>query len=145
MERIERVREVLTQQLDSEYLRRRAEAGWSVVAVEWQRKVEDQGRAAAPETQEVPFGLRVSADCFHLEEDPTERQALLLMMDLIVQDNPLSKVAEELNRQGLRTRQGSKWSPVSVFNMLPRLIEAGPRIFSSEEWAARKGRLAKFA
>ena len=67
------------------------------------------------------------------------------MMELIVQDNPLSKVAQELNRQGFNTRQGVNWTPVSVFNMLPRLIEAGPLIFSSEEWLARKGKLVNLA
>jgi hypothetical protein len=33
----------------------------------------------------------VAADCSHLEEDRTEKQALLLIMDLIVQDRPLPK------------------------------------------------------
>jgi hypothetical protein len=36
------------------------------------------------------------------------------------------------------TREGLKWNPVSVFKMLPRLIEAGPKIFSSEEWQQRR-------
>jgi hypothetical protein len=65
------------------------------------------------------------------------------MMEQIVQDEPLSKVAQELNSRGHRTRQGTKWSPVAVFNLLPRLIEAGPRIFSSEEWVARREQLLK--
>jgi hypothetical protein len=142
MAKIERLREILTGQLDPEYLKRRTEAGWKLVALEWERALE--GKAQGEITEDVPFGLRVAADCFHLEEDPTERQVLILMMDLIVQDNPLSKVADELNRQGFRTRPGAKWSPVSVFNLLPRLIEVGPRIFSSEEWTARKRHLVKF-
>src|SRR6266536_90953 len=124
MAKVERVREMLTQPLDPEYLKRRAESGWRLVALEWQRELEGEGEATMA-TEEVPFGLHVAADCLHLEEDPTERQALMLMMDLIVQDNPLSKVSDELNQQGFRTRYGSKWSPVSVFNMLPRLIEVG--------------------
>ncbi len=145
MAKTERVREVLTEPLDLEYLKRRTEAGWRLVAVEWQRQLDDEAQRASTLTEDVPFGLRVAADCSHLEEDPTERQVLMLMMDLIVQDHPLSKVAEELNQQGFQTRQRSKWNPVAVFNMLPRLIEVGPRIFSSEEWVARKQRLVKFA
>jgi hypothetical protein len=145
MAKTERVREVLTEPLDPEYLRRRTEAGWRLVAVEWQRQLDDEAQRASTLTEDVPFGLRVAADCSHLEEDPTERQVLMLMMDLIVQDHPLSKVAEELNQQGFQTRQRSKWNPVAVFNMLPRLIEVGPRIFSSEEWLARKRRLVNFA
>ena len=53
----------------------------------------------------------------------------------------LPQVAEELNRRGFRTRTGGKWSPVSVFQMLPRLIEIGPRLFSTEEWHQRRERI----
>jgi hypothetical protein len=60
------------------------------------------------------------------------------MMELIIQDGPYSFIAEELNRRGYRTREESQWSPISVFEMLPRLIDAGPRILSSENWHRRK-------
>jgi hypothetical protein len=30
-----------------------------------------------------------------------------------------------------------------VFELLPRLIEAGPRIFTSEEWIERRKRLGQ--
>ena len=51
-----------------------------------------------------------------------------------------------LNRaseQRFRTRSGALWNPVSVFNLLPRLIEVGPRIFSNDERQERKERLPK--
>ncbi len=35
-------------------------------------------------------------------------------------------------------RDGRPWSRVAVFNMIPRLIEVGPRFFSSEEWEQRR-------
>jgi len=127
----------------SEYFQEKTEAGWKLVAVEWQREIEggqDEPRAFI---EDVPFGLRVSSDCQHLEENPSEKEVLVTMMDLIVQDNPLSKVAAEMNQRGFRTRQGGRWAPVTVFNMLPRLIEVGPRIFSSEEWSERRQRLLK--
>jgi hypothetical protein len=60
---------------------------------------------------------------------------------LIVQDLPLSRVADELNRQSFRTRDGFQWSQISVFNLLPRLVEAGPHIFSSQQWTARRQHL----
>jgi hypothetical protein len=143
MPKVERIREVLIGSLSADYLKQKAEAGWKLVALEWQREVEGRAEEPLELTEDVPYGLRVAADCSHLEEDRTEKQALLLMMDLIVQDQPLSRVADGLNRAGFRTRQGSPWSPVSVFNMLPRLIEVGPRIFSSEEWMARRDRLMR--
>jgi hypothetical protein len=31
-----------------------------------------------------------------------------------------------------------RWTPVSVFQMLPRLIEVGPKIFSTREWQERR-------
>jgi len=143
MARVERIRELIRVSVGPEYFKEKTEAGWKLVAVEWQREIE--GGLEEPHTfiEDVPFGLRVAADCQHLEEDPRERDILVLMMDLIVQDQPLSKVADGLNQAGFRTRQGSPWSPVSVFNMLPRLIEAGPHIFSSEEWTARREHLMR--
>jgi hypothetical protein len=143
MPKLERVREIVRDSLTAEYLKQRTDAGWKLVAVEWQREIEGGLEEAQRFIEDVPFGLRVAADCQHLEEDPTERDILVLMMDLIVQDQPLSRVADGLNRAGFRTRQGSAWSPVSVFNMLPRLIEVGPHIFSSEEWMARRERLMR--
>ena len=93
--------------------------------------------------EEVPYGLRVASDCTRLEEDPDERNVLMQMMEFIVQDRSVSEVATELSRIGLRTRKGSLWSPVDVFNMLPRLIEVGPKIFSTDEWETRRERLLK--
>ncbi len=143
MPRVERIRESVTGPVDAEHIRQKAEAGWRLVALEWQR--ETQGEDGESETliQEVPYGLRVAHDCLHLVEDPDEKSALVMMMELIVRDDPFSQVATELNERGFRTRNGSAWTPVSVFNMLPRLIEVGPRIFSSEEWEARKERLMR--
>src|SRR6516165_10584283 len=143
MSKLERVREIVRDSLTTEYLKQKTDAGWRLVAVEWQREVEAEVEQQPEFIEDVPFGLRVAADCQHLEEDPTERDILVLMMDLIVQDQPLSRVADGLNQAGFRTRQGSPWSPVSVFNMLPRLIEVGPHIFSSEEWMARRERLMR--
>jgi hypothetical protein len=145
MAKLERIREVLTKPLEPEYVKQRAEAGWELVAVEWEHEVEADEKEPPRVIEDVPYGLRVGDDGAHLVENPAETQVLILMLDCIVQDCPFSKVADELNRSGLRTRNGSKWEAVSVFNMLPRLIQVGPRIFSSEEWQARRKHVAAFA
>jgi len=144
MAKLERVREVLSKPLDSEYIKLRAEAGWKLVAVEWEREVEEPQEQPRQSLEEIPYGLRVSDDCLHLVENPAETQILIRMLDGIVQDLPFSKIADELNRSGLRTRSGTTWEPVFVFNMLPRLIQVGPRIFSSEEWQAQKKHVVNY-
>ena len=146
MARVERIREVLTGAVDLEYVRQKTEAGWKLVAMEWRREITgDETSASVSVAEEVPYGLRVADDCSHLENDPQERNVLVQMMELIVQDCSITSVASELNKHGLRTSNGSFWTPVSVFNMLPRLIEVGPTIFSSDDWEARRERFLKMA
>ena len=113
-----------------------------MAAVEWERESE---AAVVPEqlTEEVPFGLQVGDDCRHLQENIAEKQVLILIMEMIVQDRKLSQIADELNQRRYRTRQGNSWNPATVFNLLPRLIEVGPRIFTSDEWVARRQHLFK--
>jgi len=138
----ERIRESVEGSLDPEYVQQRRRAGWRLAAVEWQRESQASAPEPAPRLEEPPFGARVSGDCAHLEENPPEMQFLLTMMELIIQDISIVKVAEELNRRGYRTRAGAEWGPVAVFNMLPRLIELTPRIFSTDEWVERRKRLS---
>jgi hypothetical protein len=143
----ERIRESLQAPLEATYVKQREQAGWKLVAVEWERvaatpAVPAQPSEPAPNLEDAPFGLRVAGDCEHLEQNPAEMQFLLSMMELIIQDISLVKVAEELNRKGFRTRKGAEWGPVAVFNMLPRLIELTPRIFNNEEWLERRKHLS---
>ena len=140
MPRMEHIREVVSAPPTQEYLQQKAGAGWRLIALEWAREVEAGKEEPGPPKEDVPFGLRVADDCTHLEEDSTEKQILMLTMALIVDDSPLSRVASELNRRGFRTRHGSEWSPASVFKLLPRLVEVGPRIFSSADWSAQRKR-----
>jgi hypothetical protein len=141
MAKLERVRESVEGSLDPEYVKQRERSGWRLVAVEWQREADTAAPEPAPRVEETPFGVRVAGDCEHLEENPQEMQFLLTMMELIIQDVSIVKIAEELNRKGYRTRKGGEWGPVAVFNMLPRLIELTPRIFATEEWVERRKRL----
>ena len=137
MARVDRLRELLSEPLTEDYVRKRMGQGWKPVAVEWQREIEGEEEEIARFKEEVPYGLRVADDCLHLEESPSERQVLEILLNLIVTDDSLSQLAEELNRQGFRTRQGSKWTQVAVFNMLPRLIEAAPQIRRTSPSLAR--------
>jgi len=141
MAKVERIREVLQEPLTPEYLRERTAAGWKPVAVEWQRETETAETDPGRLSEEVPFGLRVADDGKRLTENPTEKQALMLIMEKIVLDSPISEIADELNRQGFRTRQGFNWNEATVFDMLPRLIDAGPQLLSGDEWVERRRRL----
>ena len=78
-----------------------------------------------------------------LEESPREWDAMTLMLKLICDDRRLSEVAEELNGAGYRRRDGSEWTQVAIFSLLPRLIEIGPRVYTSDEWLAQKPFLQK--
>jgi hypothetical protein len=140
MKKTERVRQVVSGELSPDEFKRRAEEGWKLVAMEWEREVEpsETVTAEAPLPAPVPFGLQVEAASGRLEENPAERELLFQMMELIVEEGSYARIAEEINRRGFRTRQGTKWSPVSVFEMLPRLIEVGPHVFQSAEWQKRR-------
>lgn len=141
MAKMERIREVVRGPLDPEYVRQRSEAGWELVAVEWQRPAEGGEQEPARSAEDVPYGFRVANDCLHLEENPSEMDALTLILELIVQDRSLSHMAEMLNQRGFRTREGAEWSVVGVYNLLPRLIEVSPRILTTEAWTERRKRI----
>jgi recombinase len=132
MAKVERFREVLYRPFDEGYFRAKLNEGWRLIAVHWERDVEDATPEAARWTEEVPYGLRVADDCVHLEEDPAERPALELMLKLISSDKSMSQIARELNDQKLRNRNGTPWTQTAVFNMLPRLIEAAPHLWKKE-------------
>ena len=135
MKKTERIRQVISGPVAETDLKKQVEKGWKLVAIEWEREV-DAAEEQLP--AEVPFGLRIAPETQHLEEDPRERETLFQLMELIVREGSYSRIADELNRRGYRTRQGGVWSPVSVFEMLPRLIEVGPHLFRSPEWEKRR-------
>jgi hypothetical protein len=142
----ERTRDILNRPLTNELLRQRADAGWQVSSIEWRRELPGNSPAYSPaesRVEEIPYGLRISDDCQRLEVDPEENRVLMQMMELLVQDFPFTSVASDLNEKGYRTREGKRWSAVSVFNMLPRLVEAGPTMFPTEDWETRRQHFAK--
>lgn len=141
MPKVERMREVLAGPLTPAYIDQKFRTGWKPVVVVWEREVEGAPPEPANITEPVPYGLKISEDCMQLEQDIQEKEALVVMLEMIIQDKPLTEIAESLNQRGFRTRYNTKWTPGTVFDMLPRLIEVGPRVFTSEEWVARRGRL----
>jgi hypothetical protein len=138
-----RIREPLSGSPTLEYLNERMSAGWKLVALEWEKAADGAVPATEEEAQEIPYGLQVSSDGQRLVANPTERQIIILALDRIVEDCPFSQVAEELNRRGHRTREGKAWTPAALFNLLPRMIEVGPRLFVSEDWTQRRQRLSR--
>jgi hypothetical protein len=139
MAHFERIRDVISGPFSSEIIGQRTAAGWQLVSIEWRRELPDlEAPTEGAFSEDIPYGLRISDDCQRLEIEPTENQALMLMMDLLGQDFSYSHIVSDLNEKGFRTRDGKPWSRVAVFNMMPRLIEVGPRLFSSEEWKTRQ-------
>jgi hypothetical protein len=139
MAQTQRMREVISGPLSAEQLERRQAEGWRLVAVEWERSPSAVG--VHPPLMEVAYGLRVAADHQHLEENPVEVQVMLDILEGIVQDQPMSRIAENLNRRGRVMRTGEPWTQSAVFELLPRLIDFGPRLFSRDEWTERRRKL----
>ena len=141
MAKFERIREEVSEPPGFNYWQQKIAAGWRLAAVEWTREVAGAEPAPPEVAEEIPYGLKIADDCAHLEVNVSEREALMFMLELIVQDRTLSQVASEMNNRGYRTRRGAEWGPASVFNLLHRMIEIGPNVFSQAEWAARRRRL----
>lgn len=148
---VEHTRDLVPEPLTFDYFLQKIAAGWQLVAIEWQRtaKLEEaepfrtSQEQAGDWIEEIPYGLRVADDGRHLEPNVSETRVLLLFMEGIVSDQRLNFIADNLNRLGLRTRDGRKWSSPALFDLLPRLIEAGPKLLKTGEWVQRRTRLLK--
>jgi len=137
MAHFERIRDVVSGPASADVIRQRSQAGWQMVSIEWRRELPDsETPTEGAYGEDIPYGLRISDDGLRLEVHPAENRALMLMMDLLGQDFSYSAIVSDLNEKGFRTRSGKPWTRVAVFNMMPRLIEVGPRLFASEEWKA---------
>ncbi len=101
MPKLQHMREILSGPLTGNYLESKTNEGWKAVAVIWEREVPDDAPPLADIAQPVPYGLKIAEDCVALEQDMQEREALLAMLEMIIQDKPLSQIAEELNRARL--------------------------------------------
>jgi hypothetical protein len=141
MAHFERIRDVISGPFSPEVIHQRTASGWQLVSIEWRRELpESEAPSQGAFSEDIPYGLRISDDGQRLEIDPIENRTLMLMMELLVQDFPYSSIVSDLNEKGLRMRDGRPWTRVAVFNMTPRLIEVGPRLFSTEEWSKARQR-----
>jgi hypothetical protein len=143
MPKKERLREAVTSLANPNYLTERAAAGWRMAAIEWERDIPDQEPELPAWSEDIPYGMQVSGDGERLTENPTEIETIVLALDMIVEDCPLSRVSAEMNRRGFRMRDGKAWTPTALFTMLPRMIQMGPRVFSSEQWMTRRQKLPR--
>ena len=148
MPKTERTREAVNGLPTLEYLSRKVQDGWKLVGLEWEREApgldtDEPGGEPREWAEQIPYGLRVSDDCTRLVENPLELEIITIALDMIVEDAPLSRVSDELNIRGYRTRQGNPWSPGALFSMLPRMIQVGPKLFTSQQWMERRQRLPK--
>lgn len=143
MAKKERIRESLTGIPTLQYLNSRIELGWRPSAIEWERDIPLEGEEMGGWREEIPYGLQVSDDCTGLIENPAEREIITIAIDMVVDDQPLSRVAAELNKRNYRTRAAKEWTPSDLFSLLPRMIQVGPKLFTSEEWTLRRQRLPR--
>jgi hypothetical protein len=144
----QRSRDLVGGPLSLDYFMRRAADGWTLAAIEWIREVAaPDSTAEAPsvtkslEPEEVPYGLRIGEDGLHLEPNPVETTVLMLILEKIVMEQRLTQIADDLNNRGFRTRRGTPWTPPIIFDLLPRLIEAGPKLLKSADWRERRSRI----
>jgi hypothetical protein len=135
MSGVERFRESVSPEVAQAIIRERMEAGWRLVGLEWER---DSVGADDSHLEPVPYGLRVASDCCHLEADPEEFEVLTQVAQMVVQESRLPQIADALNRQGHRMRNGENWTSSGVFELMPRLIDSSPHIFSTVDWANRR-------
>jgi Recombinase len=138
MREIERRREPVSAVPDASEMERKEKDGWRLVALEWERETD---HPSTDEKRPIPFGLRIASDCQNLEVDPTEKEVLSIIIAMIAEDHPLSKIAAELNQRGYRTRRSSDWTQLQVFQLLPRVIEFGPEVLSERDWSQSKRRV----
>ena len=142
MPKKERLHESIAALPTLEYLAQRIQEGWKLTGLEWERESASEEAGPQPDpAEEIPYGLRVSDDCTRLTECAPEKEVVILALDMIVEDRPLSYVADELNLRGYQTRDGKSWTPTALFNLLPRMIQMGPRLFTSQEWITRRKKL----
>ena len=138
MKKVDRIREKVTILPTSVYLSKMHDAGWSLVALEWEREIEISGgpnvnaddSLVEAGSEEIPFGLRIAADCRHLEDDPLETQTLKFLGEMIVQDISFNSMADALNVREYRTRDGHPWtrfyslSPATAFRLRMGVAQA---------------------
>ena len=134
----ETIRDDIAGEITLEYFVKRFAEGWKIANIEWFRETDASdvpvtSTALLNPESAVPYGFQITQTGF-VQEDPLEVTVLLLILQQIVKEKRIQEIAIELNLRGYSTRDGKRWSPTDVFNILPRLIEAAPALLKSKEW-----------
>src|SRR5687767_12985309 len=75
-------------------------------------------RAAGPRVGTVPFGYQLAADGVSLEPNSAEQRVSATLGSLRAAGCTLQAIADELNRQGFRTRRGTPWQVRTVHHLV---------------------------
>lgn len=117
-----RTRETVGNLANPVYLMERATAGWRLRRWNGSATFPRGSTNRAPGRKSCPTGCQISVDGARLVENPSEIKIVILSLDRVVEDCPLSQVSAELNRHGYRMRNGQPWTPIALFTLLPRMI-----------------------
>ena len=75
-------------------------------------------KASGSRVGNIAFGYRLAGDGRMLEEDVSEQDILTRMRELKASGHTMREIADELNRQGYRTRRGTAWRFQNVADAL---------------------------
>jgi hypothetical protein len=131
------LRDQIENAVSLDYFQHRTAAGWKLKAIEWERADDESAPSVLTDTPS-PYGLELIPETARLQQKPEEVEVLLTILELIVVEKGVSHIAAELNARGYLGRDGKPWTSTAVFNLLPRLIDAAPELFKSEDWRARR-------
>lgn len=67
---------------------------------------------------DVPFGFRLGEDGRTLVEDAAEQETIALARSLQAEGLSFRRIAEELNRRGIQTKKGRKWTHVQAATII---------------------------
>ncbi len=135
------IRDVITGELTLEYFAKRFGEGWKLGNIEWVRDashvdVTTESGQILNEQAALPYGFQIT-DGGRMQENPLEATVLLLILEEIIREKRITEIASDLNQQGYFTRAGGAWTATDVFELMPRLIEAGPSLLKSSAWRER--------
>jgi DNA invertase Pin-like site-specific DNA recombinase len=128
----------LAQSVETDYLRivARTQAGRQLKAV-------DGGWPGGP----APYGYRISGKGVFgstLAVDPAEAAVVRLVADLVIEGGrTVTDIAGELNRRGILTRSGKRWTPTNLHRRLKSAAFLGAVVFrrSDKQWGGHCTRL----
>src|SRR5579864_7274260 len=69
---------------------------------------------------QVPYGFRLAADGINLVDEPKEQRAVELIQRLRAAGSTTREIEKELQRLGLRPRNGWHWHPKVVLDLSRR-------------------------